>query len=252
MPTAPAHVRREHVEAFIVRLLERFKPATADNRYRALRAFFKWLLEEGEVKVSPMANMTPRRPPGVAEGAHRRPAPAPPAGVRGPGLPLAAGHGDRPSAPGHGDAPGRAGGPLRRGRRPRSGRRRRPGEGAAPARLPVRAQDGQGARPLPAGAGRPPAPGPAGAVAQPARAPHRLRRAPAGQASRCAGRDRYDLGAPVPAYVRPQLARRRWPGGRPDAPRRLAVAGDARPLRGERRRRAGAGGLPEALPGDRL
>jgi site-specific recombinase XerD len=59
MPTAPAHVRREHVEAFIVRLLERFKPATADNRYRALRAFFKWLLEEGEVKVSPMANMTP-------------------------------------------------------------------------------------------------------------------------------------------------------------------------------------------------
>lgn len=38
-------------------------PATASNRYRALQVFFKWLVEEGEIKVSPMANMKPPRVP---------------------------------------------------------------------------------------------------------------------------------------------------------------------------------------------
>ena len=63
MPTSVASVHREHVEAFIANLLERFKPATASNRYRALQVFFKWLVEEGEIKVSPMANMKPPRVP---------------------------------------------------------------------------------------------------------------------------------------------------------------------------------------------
>jgi site-specific recombinase XerD len=59
-----SHIRREHVEAFIADLLQRFKPATANNRYRGLQRFFKWLLDEGEIKGSPMANM---RPPKVPE-----------------------------------------------------------------------------------------------------------------------------------------------------------------------------------------
>ncbi|MBA2365813.1 MAG: tyrosine-type recombinase/integrase [Actinobacteria bacterium] len=64
MPTAADAIHREHVEAFIAHLLERFKPATASNRYRALQSFFGWMVEEGEITESPMRNM---RPPIVPE-----------------------------------------------------------------------------------------------------------------------------------------------------------------------------------------
>ena len=57
MPTTLPAIRREHVEAFIESLLERFKPSTAANRYAGLRAFFKWAVDEGEIKDSPMAKM---------------------------------------------------------------------------------------------------------------------------------------------------------------------------------------------------
>lgn len=57
MPTAVDSIKREHVEAFVVSLLETRKPATASNRYRALQRFFAWLLEEGEITDSPMKNM---------------------------------------------------------------------------------------------------------------------------------------------------------------------------------------------------
>jgi site-specific recombinase XerD len=63
MPTAPASITREHVEAFIADLLARWKPATAHNRYRALRSFFGWLVDEGEIRESPMARMRPPRLP---------------------------------------------------------------------------------------------------------------------------------------------------------------------------------------------
>ena len=59
MPLTVANIRREHVESFIADLLARFKPATASNRYRALQQFFKWAVTEGEITVSPMANMKP-------------------------------------------------------------------------------------------------------------------------------------------------------------------------------------------------
>jgi site-specific recombinase XerD len=69
MPLSVEHITREHVEAFIGDLVQRFKPATASNRYRALQVFFKWLVEEGEIKSSPMANMKPphipEEPPAV-------------------------------------------------------------------------------------------------------------------------------------------------------------------------------------------
>jgi site-specific recombinase XerD len=57
MPTQLAGIRREHVEAFIESLLQRFKASTAANRYAGLRAFFKWAVDEGEIKDSPMAKM---------------------------------------------------------------------------------------------------------------------------------------------------------------------------------------------------
>jgi len=63
MPTRVAAIRREHVEAFISDLLTRRAPATAHNRYRGCQAFFSWVLEEGEVRESPMVHMRPPRLP---------------------------------------------------------------------------------------------------------------------------------------------------------------------------------------------
>jgi site-specific recombinase XerD len=63
MPEDVAKVRREHVEAFIAALLERWKPSTANNRFRGLQSFFKWLCEEGEIRESPMSKMKPPRVP---------------------------------------------------------------------------------------------------------------------------------------------------------------------------------------------
>ena len=59
MPRAVANIRREHVEAFITDQLERLRPASAANRYRSLQQFFRWLVDEGELRESPMARMHP-------------------------------------------------------------------------------------------------------------------------------------------------------------------------------------------------
>jgi len=63
MPTNPASITREHVEHFIEHLLATAKPATANNRYRGLQSFFKWVQAEGEIKESPMVNMKPPKVP---------------------------------------------------------------------------------------------------------------------------------------------------------------------------------------------
>jgi len=63
MPLEVANIHREHVEAFISYLLETWKPATANNRFRGLQTFFKWLTEEGEVRDSPMVRMKPPKVP---------------------------------------------------------------------------------------------------------------------------------------------------------------------------------------------
>lgn len=57
MPTDVAAIKREHLEAFLEDQLARWKPATAANRYSGIRPFFTWLVEEGELKESPMARM---------------------------------------------------------------------------------------------------------------------------------------------------------------------------------------------------
>ena len=63
MPQNVASIRREHVEAFIARLLETRKPATANNRYRGVQSFLKWLVDEGEIRANPMEGMKPPRVP---------------------------------------------------------------------------------------------------------------------------------------------------------------------------------------------
>src|SRR5262249_5679301 len=57
MPRAVAHVRREHIEAWLTDLLEKRSAATAASYYRGGRQFFEWLRSEGEIKASPMANI---------------------------------------------------------------------------------------------------------------------------------------------------------------------------------------------------
>ncbi len=63
MPLTVAHITREHIEAFLIHLLETRMPATAHQRFRGLQAFFKWLALEHEIKESPMVNMKPPRLP---------------------------------------------------------------------------------------------------------------------------------------------------------------------------------------------
>ncbi|MBA2312297.1 MAG: tyrosine-type recombinase/integrase [Actinobacteria bacterium] len=65
MPTQVQAIRREHVEAFVADLLERFKPSTASNRYRALNTFFIWCVAEGELAKSPMLTMQPPHVPEI-------------------------------------------------------------------------------------------------------------------------------------------------------------------------------------------
>jgi site-specific recombinase XerC len=59
MPSAIEAVRREHVETFIEGQLERWRPTTAANRYRSLQQFFRFLVDEDEIQVSPMIKMSP-------------------------------------------------------------------------------------------------------------------------------------------------------------------------------------------------
>lgn len=63
MPTHVEAITREHVEEFLTDQLRRWKPATAQIRYKGLRAFFVWLLEEGEITASPMARIKPPQVP---------------------------------------------------------------------------------------------------------------------------------------------------------------------------------------------
>ncbi|MGD0861780.1 MAG: tyrosine-type recombinase/integrase [Candidatus Limnocylindrales bacterium] len=63
MPDRASTIRREHIEAFVTDLLEHKAPATAHNRYRGCQAFFSWLVEEGEIRQSPMERMKPPKLP---------------------------------------------------------------------------------------------------------------------------------------------------------------------------------------------
>jgi site-specific recombinase XerD len=50
-------IERAHVEEFISDVLKRSKPWTAQTRYRDLQQFFRWLVDSGEIDVSPMDKM---------------------------------------------------------------------------------------------------------------------------------------------------------------------------------------------------
>jgi len=62
--TEAAAITKPHIEAFISDLLATRSAATANNRFRALQQFFKWLDQDGYIDSNPMAGM---RPPHVPE-----------------------------------------------------------------------------------------------------------------------------------------------------------------------------------------
>jgi len=58
MPTMPARITREYIEAFQVDQQNQGKSAaTVAQRHVELKGYFKWLIDEGEIKVSPMEKM---------------------------------------------------------------------------------------------------------------------------------------------------------------------------------------------------
>ena len=52
-------VRKADLEGWIASLLEQSSAGYASNRYRAVQQLFKWLTDEEEIAVNPMARMTP-------------------------------------------------------------------------------------------------------------------------------------------------------------------------------------------------
>lgn len=64
MPLDVTAITGEHIREWMAYLLEHWRPATAANRYRSLQQFFRWAVDEGEIRESPMSHM---RPPHVAD-----------------------------------------------------------------------------------------------------------------------------------------------------------------------------------------
>lgn len=60
MPRHLSGIRREHVEAWLADVRDKGRaPATVSVYYRSLQPFWRWAIEEGFVRESPMANMHP-------------------------------------------------------------------------------------------------------------------------------------------------------------------------------------------------
>jgi integrase/recombinase XerC len=55
----PSDITATHLRAFISCLLRSHKPATANNRYRGLQQWFRWMAEEDEIEYSPFAKLSP-------------------------------------------------------------------------------------------------------------------------------------------------------------------------------------------------
>jgi site-specific recombinase XerD len=62
-PTTVAEIEARHVEEWIGELLERNKPATANNRWRGLQRFFNWYETKDDAFTSPMRKLHPPRLP---------------------------------------------------------------------------------------------------------------------------------------------------------------------------------------------
>jgi hypothetical protein len=66
MPTGASTVTREHVESYLADMFGRVSAATVAKHYRSLQQLWRWLVDDGEIQVSPMARMRP--PPEAGPG----------------------------------------------------------------------------------------------------------------------------------------------------------------------------------------
>ena len=57
IPVEAAKITRAHVETFLADFAEEHAPATVQTRYKCLKLFFAFLVEEGEVTRDPMTNV---------------------------------------------------------------------------------------------------------------------------------------------------------------------------------------------------
>lgn len=59
MPRDVTGIKREHVESWVVAMQDAgWRPASVANRYRSLRVFWNWMVNEEEITRSPMEKMT--------------------------------------------------------------------------------------------------------------------------------------------------------------------------------------------------
>lgn len=57
--TGARDITATHIRAFITHLQQLHKPATANNRYRGLQQWFRWMVSEEEIEYSPFAKLNP-------------------------------------------------------------------------------------------------------------------------------------------------------------------------------------------------
>lgn len=73
MPTDPVNISAEHIREFLIDEAERNSPTTSNLRRTYLSVFFRWLVDEGEVKVNPVSRIktvkVQDRPPDVLRDA---------------------------------------------------------------------------------------------------------------------------------------------------------------------------------------
>lgn len=67
-PTTIRAIERAHISGFVADQVARHRPSTASVRYRGLRVFFKWAVDEDEIATSPMAKMSPPIVPEIPVG----------------------------------------------------------------------------------------------------------------------------------------------------------------------------------------
>src|SRR5262245_16319111 len=62
MPLIVANITREHIEEWLISIRDTRSAGTADTRYRGIKAFFMWALEEGEIQRDPMLRVKRPKP----------------------------------------------------------------------------------------------------------------------------------------------------------------------------------------------
>ncbi|HEX2154296.1 MAG TPA: hypothetical protein VHL52_09995 [Acidimicrobiia bacterium] len=60
-PTMVGGIGREHIEGYITARLAVASDSTANEEYRSLQQFWRWLFEEGEIGANPFDRMRPPR-----------------------------------------------------------------------------------------------------------------------------------------------------------------------------------------------